>query len=159
MLRRIAPLVLVLLPLEAHTSGSSTVRAEGAHLAVSFESPRKSFEESSDEAEWHAGWVRQHQPDVDAALVKLEPALLAAADKTALAPYAEALPEAWGWAPPDHERSPQSVCTSACRVRLQLWGAGDSGVPSMEVSVAFASAPAPGALKAIHKALARSVAE
>lgn len=163
MLRRVVVALLLALPWEAHTSGSSTVTAQGAHLAVSLESARKIFDarDGGHEMEWHAEWVRENQSAVDAALPRLEPALKEAAAKegVTLAGYDAALPEAWAWASPEHDRSPERVCVAGCRIRLQLWSANVSGAPAMEVEVAVGKAPPPGALGKITEALARAVVD
>lgn len=160
-MKRIALVLLaMLLPSEGNTSGSSTVRAVGAHLAVSEESARKIFDRGEGEAEWHAEWRREHQKDVDAALAKLEPLLAEAAEKQglALAPFGDDLPEARADVSAEDERSPESVCTVACRVRLDLT-TEDAPWPRFEVEVAVAPGPKREALAAVAKALAATLAE
>jgi hypothetical protein len=163
-LRRLAVVfVALLLPLEAHTSGSSTVRATGPHLAVSLTSVRKIFHRGEGEYQWHAKWRAEHQPQVDAALVRLEPVLVqfAEAEALVLAEWSEALPLARASAPPDDELSPAQVCaTSSCRAQLELWRAAIDPalgrVPPFEVEIALAAAPPEGVLTRLNEALARA---
>ncbi|MBW1880786.1 MAG: hypothetical protein JRJ84_20720 [Deltaproteobacteria bacterium] len=164
MFRRIALVaVVLLLPLEAQTSGSSTVRASSAHLAVSLTSVRKIFHRGQGEAQWHAEWRAEHQPEVDAALVRLQPVLLefTEVEGLSLAEWSEELPHAWGWVPPEDPHSPTQVCASGpCRAQLQLWTAtldpALGRAPALEVEVALAAPPPEGALTRLNEAFARA---
>lgn len=165
MSRRVAVVLFaLLLPVEAHTSGSSTVRATGPHLSVSLTSVRKIFYRGEGEAEWHAEWRAEHQAQVDAALVRLEPVLtrFAEAEGLALTDWAEALPIARGLAPPDDPYSPTRVCaTQPCRVQLEPWSAqidpALGRVPPFDIEVALAAPPAEGLLTRLNEAFALAV--
>ncbi len=157
----VAALALIA-PWEAHTSGSSTVRALGAHLEVSETSVRKIFAGGQGESAWHADWQATHQAGVDTALVVLAPVLDAVARDTGLtlAPYAEDGPVAWSWAEASSERSPAVVCVSGCRVLLRPWEAATgAAVPMFEVHVALAAPPPEGALQRLNEALAQALAQ
>lgn len=153
-------LLALAIPLEGHTSGSSTVIATGAHLAVSLESPRKIFDMGQGEQEWHAEWVAAHQPEVDAALAKVEPVLSAraAAEGLTLAPWSDTLPEAWPGVPAEHPYAMATVCAAGpCAARLQLWDCGVTGAPWLVVAVAVPPGASEEALKRIGEAMARAL--
>ncbi len=108
---------------EAIASGSSQVGANTEHLRVIAESIRPFFADSADERAFHSEWRAENQPIVDAAAPSLEAALVAAAAESGLvlAGWSESLPEAWAWAEPGHQMSPEVVCAAGpCRLRLQV---------------------------------------
>ncbi len=124
---------------EAVASGSSQVEASAEHLRVTAGSIRPIFADATDESAFHSEWKAENQPIVDAAAPRLEAALveLAAGTGLALAPWSEALPEAWSWAEAGHAQSPEVVCAAGpCRLRLQAHGGW-----MMSVEVALERAP------------------